>query len=87
MSTSKALAPLNGTRVDALGRRRERRLTLVRANTARAARGSARLEFRTLRVLNSGAGVAQLASRWTSSTFTHRGLYESAWRPFRAYGG
>ena len=61
MSIAKAPAPLNGTRIDTLGLRRERRLALVRANTARAARGSARFEFRTLRVLNSGADVAQVA--------------------------
>ena len=61
-----SLALLNGWRVAELEGSASRRLTLVRANTARETRGSAHFESRTLRVLHSGAGVAQLASRWTA---------------------
>ena len=57
-------ALLNGRRVAELGDSAKLRLTLVRTNTARVARGYARFEPRTLRVLNPGAGVAQLVFRY-----------------------
>lgn len=63
MGSDVSQALVNGRRITELEGHAKLRLALARANTARTARGPAHFESRRLRILHSGAGVAQPASR------------------------